>query len=474
MSPLRRLELLGAICLTFALTGCSGQSASPAPADPFATVAQQADAAYTQGMDLYEQGRTRDALDAFQRARLLSPSDDPRIDDMIQRLSAALTPTPRPLPPTQIPKVTPVPNTPVPTAAPTVIHAPQPLAPIPVPTPPPAPGPTLVPEPTAAPLPTPAPLPIPVPAPTRSSVTAVTTVVSAGPAALDTLDATDQLFIADRSGLVWTVVHGQPALERPYTVSGTPVGLAADPATGRLYVAVRGQPPSVVVLDAATGQQLASAPLPGNPGDVRLDSSLGLLFVLVPDHEALVTLDVRDLKVVGSTSGLAQVTGIALDENTHMLYLSQLNGQLAVVDGQTGTVAEQLSLTGDGLSGIAFAYGRVLAVNSPGRELVEINVSTAEVSRMSLAAEPESIVVGPQSGAVYVLDRATNAIVKLDPGDGSELGRASVGDGTAASASRLQPDALWLRPRMVVSAIGERIYVIDPQAAMLAVVSLYQ
>jgi len=302
----------------------------------------------------------------------------------------------------------------------------------------------------------------------------VTTVVSAGPAALDTLDATDQLFIADRSGLVWTVVHGQPALDRPYTVSGIPVGLAADPATGRLYVAVRGQPPSVVVLDAATGQQLASAPLPGNPGDVRLDSSLGLLFVLVPDHEALVTLDVRDLKVVGSTSGLAQVTGIALDENTHMLYLSQLNGQLAVVDGQTGTLAEQLSLTGDGLSGIAFAYGRVLAVNSPGRELVEINVSTAEVSRMSLAAEPESIVVGPQSGAVYVLDRATNAIVKLDPGDGSELGRASVGDGATAPASQLQPDALWQRPRMVVSAIGERIYVIDPQAAMLAVVSLYQ
>jgi DNA-binding beta-propeller fold protein YncE len=114
----------------------------------------------------------------------------------------------------------------------------------------------------------------------------------------------------------------------------------------------------------------------------------------------------------------------------------------------------------------------VFAVNAPGRELVQVNLTTSEISHLSLAAEPESIVVGPQSGAVYVLDRGTSTIVKLDPGNGSELGRAFVGEGV--SATSLQPDTLWLRPRMVVSAAGERIYVIDPQATMLAVASLYQ
>jgi DNA-binding beta-propeller fold protein YncE len=300
----------------------------------------------------------------------------------------------------------------------------------------------------------------------------VTTLVSAGPAALDTLDATDQVFVADRSGLIWTVVHGQPALGRPYAVSGTPVGLAADPATGRLYVAVHAQPPAVVVLDAATGQQLASVPLPGDPGDVRLDASLGVLFVLVPERASVVTLDVRDLKLTGSTLDLAQVTGIALDESSHMLYLSQLGGQLAVVDGATGKLAAQLALSSEGLSGVAFAYGRVFAVNTPDHELIQVNVDTLEISHLSVAAEPESIVVGPQSGAVYVLDRATSTIVKLDPGNGSELGRALVSD--VVTAAPLQSDTLWQRPRMVVSGAGERIYVIDPQAATLAVASLYQ
>jgi outer membrane protein assembly factor BamB len=447
-------------------------------------------------MDLYAQGRTREALDAFDRARLLSPTEDPRITAMIQRTKAELTPTPNPIPPTQVPApvVTRVPtnvsdgttvptnvaggttvptNVPdgatVPTVVPGGATVPTQVVAAPVPTPAPQVAPIAQ---IPIPVPTPAPAPAPLPTPTRSSVTAVTTLVSAGPAALDTLDATDQVFVADRSGLIWTVVHGQPALGRPYAVSGTPVGLAVDPATGRLYVAVHAQPPVVVVLDAATGQQLASVPLPGDPGDVRLDSSLGLLFVLVPDRAALVTLDVRDMKLIGSTQDLAQVTGIALDDSSHMLYLSQLGGQLSVVDGPTGRLAAQLPLTSEGLTGVAFAYGRVFAVNAPGRELVQVNLTTSEISHLSLAAEPESIVVGPQSGAVYVLDRGTSTIVKLDPGNGSELGRAFVGEGV--SATSLQPDTLWLRPRMVVSAAGERIYVIDPQAAMLAVASLYQ
>ena len=141
----------------------------------------------------------------------------------------------------------------------------------------------------------------------------MTTLVAAGPAALDTLDTSDQVFVADRSGLVWTVVHGQPALERPYTVSGTPVGLAADPATGRLYIAVRAQPAAVVVLDAATAQQLASVSLPGDPGDVRLDPGLGLLFVLVPDRAAAADW-VRRNATEGDRVLIKASHGVRLDE----------------------------------------------------------------------------------------------------------------------------------------------------------------
>src|SRR5205807_789105 len=136
--------------------------------------------------------------------------------------------------PSATPQVTPIPI---------IVGVPTPVetAPVPPPAPQVTPIPTgvagrvAVPAPVdTAPAPSPTPLvapvavPTPIALPTRATVVAVTTLVSAGPAALDVLDASDRLFVADRSGYIWIVAHGQPALERPYTVSGTPVGLAAD------------------------------------------------------------------------------------------------------------------------------------------------------------------------------------------------------------------------------------------------------
>ena len=79
---------------------------------------------YADGMARYEEGHFREALDAFERARLLSPTDDPRIREMIQRASAELTPTPTAVPPTVAP-------TEVPTLAPTAVDTPLPATALP-------------------------------------------------------------------------------------------------------------------------------------------------------------------------------------------------------------------------------------------------------------------------------------------------------------------------------------------------------
>jgi DNA-binding beta-propeller fold protein YncE len=293
--------------------------------------------------------------------------------------------------------------------------------------------------------------------------------VTGGPAALSFVEAQDQLFVADLSGLIWSLQHGLAALTRPFPVPGEPVAVAADLTNQRLYVTVRSQP-AVVVLDARTGIQIASTSLPAQPGDAQLDSSLGVLYVVLPARNALELIDVHDLKTVRITPDLPGITDIAIDQETHTVYLSHLDGRISVIDGRSGQVRSQLSLSGPGLSGVATADGRVFAINQPAREVLEVDLSASDVSRFPLAAEPVSIVVGPQSGLVYVLDAITNTLVKLDSNDGSEVGRVSVGDEGAVRMSSLQPDTLWLRPRVVASASDERIFVIEPQSAALAVV----
>src|SRR3954454_12631782 len=94
----RTLLALGAVLvLAVAASGCvsDGPEAAPTP-DPFAGLADRSDQAFHDGLEAYGQGQYRDALTAFERARVLSPSVDTRIDQMIERTRAAMAPTATP------------------------------------------------------------------------------------------------------------------------------------------------------------------------------------------------------------------------------------------------------------------------------------------------------------------------------------------------------------------------------------------
>src|ERR1700681_737847 len=99
--PLRGLiGIAAALVLAVVASGCAS-SAPPAPTpDPFAGLADRSDQAFRQGLESYGQGQYRDALTSFEQARLLSPTVDPRIDQMIEQSQVALAPQATPVPPT--------------------------------------------------------------------------------------------------------------------------------------------------------------------------------------------------------------------------------------------------------------------------------------------------------------------------------------------------------------------------------------
>src|SRR5689334_13054517 len=101
------------IAVLLVASGCASSSldnSAPTP-DPFTGLADRSDQAFRQGLEAYGQGQYRDALNAFEQARTLSPSGDARIDQMIARTKSAMAPTPVPPTPTEVPAaptVTPV------------------------------------------------------------------------------------------------------------------------------------------------------------------------------------------------------------------------------------------------------------------------------------------------------------------------------------------------------------------------------
>src|SRR5437763_15512484 len=90
---------MAAMVLLVSACSSSQPTAAPTP-DPFAGLADRSDQAFRQGLEAYGAGQYRDALTSFELARTLSPSGDPRIQQMIDRTRAAMAPTATPVPPT--------------------------------------------------------------------------------------------------------------------------------------------------------------------------------------------------------------------------------------------------------------------------------------------------------------------------------------------------------------------------------------
>jgi len=76
-----------------------GYATAALPPDPFAGLADRSDQAFRQGLEAYGQGQYRDALTAFEQARVLSPTVDPPTDQIIERSRDSLAPQATPGPP---------------------------------------------------------------------------------------------------------------------------------------------------------------------------------------------------------------------------------------------------------------------------------------------------------------------------------------------------------------------------------------
>jgi hypothetical protein len=615
-------------------SGCVSSPAAPAPTpDPFAGLADRSDQAFREGLEAYGQGQYRAALTAFERARVLSPSGDQKIDQMIERTRGAMAPTPTPVPPTP----TSVPATPtvtaaaVSTAAPDVelgaryfgqvllsvvpskdgsavaanqfffqdqiglridglkqhlrlplmlrvfnvdsgrliaevrsedgsnatatpvataqatatstttdfklarfwdqfvwyheggeepgryraelyangtlthvfdytvgtVPMPTPLAVASAPTVEPTATLASTPEPVALPpivdLPAPKPAPqvaAPVaekPAPTATPVpptatpvptpaTAGTTQIGGLPAGVDVNVNDGRAFIADASGVVWSTLPGQTRLRQPITLDRLPVDLVVDQNTGNLFVSGRNQS-AVSVLDAG-GRPLKTIPLQAAPGDLQLDSDLGLLYVAVPDQQALIVIDTRAGRVLRSVDGLPQITSLALDPIRHTLYVSHLAGQVTSIDVPSSQITGRVAATGPGLMGIATARGLAYAVNTATHELAIVDPAAQVMSRFTINGEPAAVAASEDSGAVYVLASRPNVIVRIDPNDGTEIGRVLLPERSGRFGLQ-QPgqnsaDFLSLRARLVLNRVDETVLATLPEAGALSVVPIDQ
>jgi len=173
--------------------------------------------------------------------------------------------------------------------------------------------------------------------------------------------------------------------------------------------------------------------------------------------------------------GLPQITSLALDPDSHTLYVSHLGGQLTVIDGPSSQVTARIALTGVGLESVATSRGLAYAINTATHELAVVEPVSQSVSTYVLPDEPAAVAASADSGSVYVLASKPNTILRIDPTNGTIVGQVSLPDrsgrfGVATSASNAT-GFQGLRARMVLNPADESLYVTLPEAGSFSIVS---
>jgi hypothetical protein len=174
-----------------------------------------------------------------------------------------------------------------------------------------------------------------------------------------------------------------------------------------------------------------------------------------------------------TVDGMPQVTSMAIDTNRHVLYVSHLGGQVSSVDVRSSQVTGRVVATGPGLSSIATSRGFAYAINTATRELAVVDPMSSAASRFTLRDEPAAVAASEETGSVYVLASRPNAIVRIDPSDGSEIGRVLLPErsGRFGMKPAGQGEFQGLRPHILLNRYDESLYVTLPEAGTLSVVA---
>jgi YVTN family beta-propeller protein len=237
---------------------------------------------------------------------------------------------------------------------------------------------------------------IPIPGPLSSTAIAV--------------DSATHTVYAGAGNSVTVVNAASGSVTTTVSLTGPVQSIAVDAATNMVYVAdgnVSGLP-GVDVINGATNAVTAtiSGLAPGSVAGVAVDSTTNTVYVASLTGAAVTVIDGATNKVkttIGTGTG-TRPDGVAVDELTHVLWVADLNGSVIAIDGTTNSITGGLDLGGGEPLSVAVnaATDTVYATDFRNGEVAVIDGKTETVATLiPVGVDVDGIAVDQNSGVVY-------------------------------------------------------------------------
>jgi YVTN family beta-propeller protein len=146
-----------------------------------------------------------------------------------------------------------------------------------------------------------------------------------------------------------------------------PDAILYDSFSKRVFIG-NGRSASFSVIDAVNNKEIGVIPLEGKPEAIVTDGK-GKIFVNIEDKSLISVIDANTLKVISNwpINPGEEPSGLALDNQTHLLFSVCSNKMMVVVNALTGKIITTLPI-GDRCDGATFdpMYKRVYSSNGEG------------------------------------------------------------------------------------------------------------
>lgn len=154
-------------------------------------------------------------------------------------------------------------------------------------------------------------------------------------------------------------------IERVKVTGANPDAILYDPYKNIVFT-FNGRSSDATVLDAVTNKVVATIPLAGKP-EFSASDKKGKIYVNIEDKSLITVINTNTLKTEESWSIAPgeEPSGLALDNETHRLFLVCSNKLMVVMNALTGKVITTLPI-GDRCDGVAFDPGTKRAFSSNG------------------------------------------------------------------------------------------------------------
>lgn len=259
-------------------------------------------------------------------------------------------------------------------------------------------------------------------------------------------------------------------------VGALPSGIAVNARTGLVYVANEGDG-TLSVIAAASNRVVGGVSLidtlalggSASPMGVAVDEGTNTIYVAETGAAKVALVDGATGTVRTTAAVAPGPWGVAVNPQTHQVYVTSLAGSVSVLDGASGAVT---SVIDDARlqrpAGIAVnaRTNQVYVANLAGDSVAVIDgTSNAVTGAIPVGSRPTAVAVDPSGGLVYAANFGGATLSVLDPATNSVVMTRSVGVGPLAVAVDPVPGVVY------VAATDNSITMLDRNGRSLGVLA---